>query len=655
MTVLEAHDRLTGQLDRVHEHPLLGRYVVSHDGGDQPVPGDQEGRPDPLVMAVVIDIIGGLTHGASSEKWLSANVFVPDTSTRAALTTLDIAVTERIGVLTDVCRRPEERLDHETVLVRTGLARRVPPAGLARLASHSEDWGGIEHGELQPLRVLSARYVDDLDFYENRVAAQLVDRLDEHMRKRLRELALLAAGVADLEEYDRALSKRQSWRKHERTARLIAAAVEDRDASAAVIRESAEALAKRRTRLRILFGSPVMRRANRRVRLPLRLARTNLFVNERRYRKVGELWETWAVHESIVAERRREADAGFFSAYNTYVALLTIRSLIILGYTVEEDAPLPRPGVLIRLSRNDEMIACTIDRTGVMTISSRDHALTKVIPLSHDLTAPVPESTRQRWIGQVHDAENVITVYPGVRSERFQLSPEVRAVLHSSQGGIVPISPVEIEGEERLARALRWPLQGIRYVSSYPVTMSVRAKLPDSDWYRIGARGTVEVLRRPDSAESVAVASADTTGPPRMRNTNEPSHLASQLAEVDRRLAILDTCPLCPNGRAKIVPRDRDTFLCRCNSCSTSWGLNLCGHCGQRYPFLWPRNAVVDPSDGDRLDMTAGADLLSEPCTASNEQHVPRFRCCWCDHCSGAPNCGCVPRAGHMRTPPKGS
>ncbi|MCR3753717.1 hypothetical protein [Lentzea californiensis] len=652
--MLEAHDRFKGEVDRVGEHPLLGRYVMRTEDG-HPVPGDDNGRPDPLVMAVVVAVVNELREHGSSGKWLGANLFVPDTSARASLTELDLAVLERIGMLADVCRRPEARLDHETHLVRTGLARRVPPAGLARLASHSEDWGGIEHGELQPLRVLSTRYVDDFDFYENRVAAQLVDRLDEHLRKRLRELALLAAGIADLEEYDRALGNRQSWRKHERTARLIAAAVEDRAASTAAIRESADTFTKLRTRLRILFGSTVMRQANRRIRLPLRLVRTNLFVNERRYRKVGELWEMWAVYETATADRRREDDAGFFNAYNTYVALLTIRALIILGYALDENRSLPGADVPVRLRRNGEVLVCTIDRAGVLTISVDGEALTRVVPLSHDLTAPVPDHTRQKWINQIRGVENTIIVYPGVRDERRQLAPEVRSVLHSSQRGIVPISPVEIEGEERLARALRWPLQAARYVSGYPVVLSAQVKLPDVDWYRAGERGKVEILRRPDDAELAALTAANKSGSPRRRGDDELRHFIDQLGEADRRLAVLDTCPLCPSGRAVMTARRDGTFVCRCDSCSTTWGLNPCGNCRERYPFLWPRNAVVNTEHSDRLDMTAGADLLAEPCAAPSDQPVPRFRCCWCDHCTGAPNCGCVPRPGHTFAAPERS
>ncbi|WP_431727321.1 flavin reductase family protein [Verrucosispora sp. TAA-831] len=54
----------------------------------------------------------------------------------------------------------------------------------------------MEHGQIHPLRLASMRYREHLDSYENRVAAQLVDRLREHLSRRIRELTTLADCLA---------------------------------------------------------------------------------------------------------------------------------------------------------------------------------------------------------------------------------------------------------------------------------------------------------------------------------------------------------------------------------------------------------------------------------------------------------------------------
>ncbi|GAA3300800.1 hypothetical protein GCM10020218_093310 [Dactylosporangium vinaceum] len=94
-------------------------------------------------------------------------MFVPDASRHAELSSLENAVLNGLDVLTDVCLRPHDRLDRVDELVRVDLARRVPPAGLIRLAGHTEDWAGVEHGRIQPQRVLSQRFAEHVDFYEN--------------------------------------------------------------------------------------------------------------------------------------------------------------------------------------------------------------------------------------------------------------------------------------------------------------------------------------------------------------------------------------------------------------------------------------------------------------------------------------------------------
>jgi len=77
------------------------------------------------------------------------------------------------------------------VLVRAAQARRVPVVGLARLASHSEDWAGVRFGEIVPGKLLAQRYDEDYDFYENQVAVQLVDGLGRYIAQRVDKLEKL--------------------------------------------------------------------------------------------------------------------------------------------------------------------------------------------------------------------------------------------------------------------------------------------------------------------------------------------------------------------------------------------------------------------------------------------------------------------------------
>lgn len=628
-----AHDRLSGKQEEVRARPLLGRYADDRDG--TPVAGDEDGRPEPMIVAAVVDIVDR-NRQATGQELLNINMFVPDASIRANPTELDLAIAEYLPSLSDVCLRPHDRLDHLTELTRVELARRVPPAGLTRLASHSEDIAGIERGILHPARLLSTRYTDDIDFYENQVAAQLVDRLDRYLGGRIAGLRVLERGLANLDEYNEALSRRQSWRKLGRTAGLVAAVMADHQASTAAIRASITELSRLRTRLRLLWGSPALRRANRSARLPLRLMRTNLFVQERRYRKVGMLWEAWALHESDVVTEEQRARTRFRASYRTYVAILTVRALNVLGYEVERADGFPAPNSTAFMRRGEEALTCAVDTTGVLTISVGGNAVSRVVPIEHDLGAPASHRIREQWLGQLDGCGSVV-VYPGSRDRRAALPAPTRSRLHHAIDGVVPVSPVEMDSEERLARALRWPLQGRRYLSGYPIIAS--ATPPRSgNWFQ-RVRGGIEITRRPSEADVTEFVAEESV---RRRVRGWTASARKVLDEVDRGMTFLETCPLCGTPSGDFIGRDGSTFRCWCSSCSTAWGLNRCGVCGHRYPFLWPRNTVVDARDADRIDATAGADLLAEPCVSPDIEPGSRFRCSECGHCGGAPNCGCL-------------
>jgi hypothetical protein len=601
---------------------------------------DHDGRPDPLIVHSVVDIATVLRTEANADAWSMANLFMPDTSDRAALGTLELALIADLDVLGDTCLRPHSRLDRAEELVRAHIARRVPPSGLARLASHTEDWAAVEHGRIRPLRVLSQRYVEDVDFYENRVAAQLVDRLGEHLSRRIHELGTLAEGFMDLSEYEQALRTRQSWRRLDRVARLVAQAISDTSASAGAINENLDRLLNVRARLRALLSSPVLKNANRRARLPTRLMRTNLFTSDRRYRRVGALWEQWTVQNARESERRQAADSDFPSAYRAYIGAMSLRALAVLGYVPQNATQISGHDTTVQLTGPAGELTWSIVAGDVVTLAAGNKVLVRVIPTELDLSAAVPEPVRAERLDQINRTPGpAIIAYPGLRADRAAQSPSLRQRLHPVGFGsgvcVVPINPLEIEGEERMARALRWTVQGLRFTGEYPPEVQLLAppRLTDSAWFRLAGRQRIAILRNPSAEERAAYDPSTETRQPRTRDDDA----------LDTALALFklfETCPCC-HTRNDLQARDRDTFQCTCKVCGTIWGTRVCGPCGKRYPILWPRNTVIDQTNGDRLDMTAGADVLSLPCA---DQHITpgsRYRCPWCNRCSGQPNCGC--------------
>lgn len=657
----QGYDRIAGKVRPVAGQALLGQFARDVDGVGHQVLGEDDGKPDVLVLTAVTDVARTLLASVTVADWLKGNMFVSDTIDRGTLNELDRAAMQEIDALTDVCRRPHDRLDSTTELVRAALVRRVPPRGLTRLASHPEDWAGVEHGRIHPHRLVSQRYVEYLDFYENRVAAKLVDRLREYLSRRIRELTTLAEGLADLGEYQRALEREQSWRRLERLSRLVATAVSDTTGPLSLVQESLAELVKVRTSVLRLRDSPAYKHANRRARVPLRLMRTNLFNNEGRYRRVGFLWDQWAVSETRTKELQRDTDRSFLESYDAYVTALTIRACGVLGFVpLEQDSPVPTVGAKVRLSGPGGELVCGLDKDGAVRIMASEKVLVRVVAIGHDLSAAAPESVVQARVDRLDDAcakspTPLIVAYPGLRSGRAALPGALRKRVHSiglraGPGGrtpelaaVVPVTPLEIEGEERLARALRWAVFGVPMVRLYPPTFSVRDQHVElgARWFRtVGRGGDLEVLQRPSVTERNDFVQSFASARERGRSLAAVQEIADLVDACSAQFNLLETCPLCKGSATEFEPRARSTFQSHCKGCETSWGIRICGPCGQRYPTLWPKNAVVDAYDEDRLDMTAGADLLALPCPTATPG--TRFRCPWCMQCAGMPRCGCA-------------
>ncbi|MGK4591674.1 DUF2357 domain-containing protein [Amycolatopsis sp. w19] len=609
--------------------------------------------PDPLIVTSVIEIARVLTKAVTMAEWLETNMFVPNTAKHAELNELDEAVLSGLDVLADVCARPHDRLDRSEQLVRADLARRVPPAGIARLSSRTEDLAGVEHGRIRPLRVLTSRYTEYLDFYENQVVAQLVDRLREYLERRIRDLTVLGAGLTDLDEYDRALRRRQSWRSRNRIAQLVATAIEDTAAASAAIDETRTKLSNAKVRLRAQSTTPVLRQANRRARLPIRLMRTNLFTDNNRYRRVGILWERWAVHSTERAQQAQTEEHSFANAYQNYVAALSMRALSILGYAANEEHPpdLAQPRA-IRLHGPTDDLTWTSTQGGAISLADDTAVLTWLVAIGDDLGAPALDAIKSSKVDHLLGLpQPTIVIYPGLRANRAALSAPERRRLHPAGFGsdplLVPVSPLEIEGEERIARALRWTIQGLRFTRSYPPEIHVTFPkyISSTQWYEKRSVRTLAVLRRPSVAEKEELINILEQQRPGQKNLESvQSGISTVSAIIDsaiRVFGLLETCPICRRANAEFQPRDQDTFLCRCAACRTEWGTRRCHSCGERYPILWPHRAVVDAQDGDNLDLSIGADILTVPCADSTTAAGTHFRCPWCTSCPERTNCTC--------------
>jgi hypothetical protein len=594
-----------------------------------------EAEPDPYIMAAVVSLVRRLdAHDADT---LGVPIVTPMSDRISDLNERDRAIEEELDALTAVCLRPIDRLGTEHVLVRAAEARRVPVEGLVRLASRTEDWlGRDDSGGILPARLLTVRFEEDFDYFENRMAAQLVDRLRRYLARRLRDLDTLERHVEGLDRYARALhDTTQSHWKRRRLSVLLGEAAEDGTVHAAAIKAAADRLRPLLCGLDRLRGTRLYRQANRRASIPFRLPRTNLLTRDLRYRRTAALWEAWALGETGAADEHRDDRENFSAAYRTFVAAAAARALDVLGLE-----PLwPEQTITVN--------------GPAIEVGSAGRTIARIISAPADLTA-VPAAEAH---SEVTDDVPTVIAYPGLRTDRERLPPAQRAHAHwtgprasgSRPFGVIPVNPLEIESTERLARALRWALWAPYVMDSYS------RQIPVPPWWRPQHHSWIEfgherlqLLRPPSGSEYAALAAeirrADDDRPRRQGEMHQQTatDVTATLDEVASLLAGIAACPICRGSEAtRFEPRAEGTFHCRCDLCKGQWGIRKCSVCSRRFPVLWAHGATVVPIDNeDDVDNAYGSDIAALPCPESPDW--THFKCPWCDVCQSEGRCTCA-------------
>jgi hypothetical protein len=315
------------------------------------------------------------------------------------------------------------------------------------------------------------------------------------------------------------------------------------------------------------------------------------------------------------------------------------------------------PGASVELTGRDEPVYLTLTEHRTFLVRRGDRSLATFVPLAHALTRDKSPNAVRRNVQDVLSAVATahiptVVVYPGLVEERQELTGAAIRTLAYPAGpagtrsalGVIPVSPLDINSIERLARALRWALYGLPSLDYPPiVAMPARAVAEfGAELPNLAPRdGGVAVLRAFTKTEQEAletgvrlIAAEDT----RLgRGADELTRVHAELLAAHRALRALRTCPICGiDADRKFEPRDGSTFQCGCPSpsCESVWGTRICGQCHERFPVLsfGLRQATV--TTGDDLDRFFGNEVLAVPCPGlSQDDAGQQFRCPWCAHC----------------------
>ena len=456
-----------------------GSWTLWDERGHRRDEGDfgRHAMPD-TITAYTVTAIGRrldplVTAEATAKEWLSQTPLMggADMDERLRPRRLDEEIARRLPHLRTACHRPVSRLRVVARLVQASQVRRVTPAAIMRLTAHSEDWVALRPGGVWPERLLNPGREADLDFYENRVLARLIDHLWQYVHGRLIEVERIEAMLDDVSAYAEDASGRP-WRVSQHLFRLIEGLVANTDRRTHVYRQR-KSLEKLRDALVELRGPTILPGVHRRADVGTVLRSTNVFTNDDGYRNAAKLWQAWVAYRGGNESAGSSTDQiqEWCESFTRYTGLLVMHALAQLGLV--PDGAFRPGGAVYCADQYSEGVSLHWERTGTFILRCGGKAILRIVPVAHALA----DAEQPRMVTQEIEAVSsaamtdprTLIVYPGQRDERAKLPLRVR--LLTFQGceapapsardqalSLLPVSPLEIDSVTRLARSLRWVL-----------------------------------------------------------------------------------------------------------------------------------------------------------------------------------------------------
>lgn len=472
-------------------------------------------------LAAHLDLL--VEEGASWLTWLDVIPLVPGMSDSVEFLPFEQRIKDSIGHLETVCKKPRAHLHIEVERVHVSKARRVSSSAPAYLSAHTEDWDRPLLKGVLPKRVLAEVRHDQVDIYENRVVARLVDNLLFYLSQRIQKVQKLLKVFADKENYSNAAGG--TYLRMKRVLQLWGNSIDANEGRRKAERTLNE-LEWLKYKLMGLMNSTLYREVPRRSYVPTTLRMTNILASDQHYRHVAELWHEWGKSSSAKIKSPKELLNAFqelCGGVDKFAVLLVIRALDELGYEPSElgiEYSL-KPGCILPIRGKGMTFELCWELDGTITIKL-PHSSFRVISFANDFASNSSEQQVQNLIEKINNgteenAGHILLLYASSDDrESSTLSLNMKRALHtigndprsglSSGVGLLPVSPWEIGSVERVARFLRWNLDSERF-QNYPIDIPLQtlagvdfnAGVRDR-WLQV-ANGKVTILRPPKDFE----------------------------------------------------------------------------------------------------------------------------------------------------------
>lgn len=588
-------------------------------------------------------------------QWATMSPLAPRVAEFLRVRPFDQAIQDRLVFLESVCQSPRSHLRVDEEMTSVPRVRKVARTAIVRLVSHKEDWDRPTVLGVRPRRVLALVAEDDVDIYENRVAARLIDHLAMYLRLRLEQLARICSMIEQSSEHAASAAGGHFWRQR-RLYDMWAAAGGDTRAEQSAKR-TADLVESLYGRVRRLFDSPLYRGVPLRSG-PLQLRYTNVFESDSHYREVARLWREWSrlgISRPPTEEQYFEGRQAVCDGSAWFGWLLVVRALDQLGISCargSENASVDCDELVLRgpagelsvLPPRDGAVVIRVEdrRVRVVCLPAKVEGLEPGVAVdivSDFERASMSAAENEVLVLLVSSGGSVAKGNPDWRADAgYRAGPWEPGIKRASRLGVLPVSPWDIGSVERVARALRWHLWSPMLLQ-YPPAVQFGPDRPRSlpEWMESSARPDVlRVLRAPEGRERSLgdiLRECRNEGTTRLQRQN-PKGVRQGAELVDTQLGAVRTslekaiehcdrirvCPTCRTTGAQLRQiGQHDCYECHCESCETMWGVYRCA-CGTRFPVIRLKDSanLVASMAKDRssgvFDRVFGSDTLACVC-----------------------------------------
>lgn len=467
-------------------HDRHGTWELRNDGLEMKGKMLLAGIPDDD-MVVNFAAIAEDMNDLEWEKLITLSPLLRNLEDQINLTQSEQYLEKRFPHLKRICREPEAHLTQEIVKMPVSRSRKVSSKAINYLAAHSEDWLHRSFFRVIPKHILSEVKDDLWIIYENCVTAELIDRLLDTLKKRLKKLRGIEKFIDTLSEILFQLSEGNRYSR-DRLYHLCGKAYQQNILSnqGNKLGETIQQLQQWQDRILPLTISKLYKRipAHKKFGLGSSLKKTNLFTYHQHYKNVRLLWESLKItikpDRDIFEERSR-----LIHSFNRYALLIVLRALNDLKFSSEYGGADSQSNIAIPVTSSifgDLMVSFIEDETIVLQQATPLFQQTlHFIPLCCDINAIEPPERFQSLINSIienrsHAANEVCNIlyFEGTdNSAENPLYPIYENSISQSIGWI-PIGPMDVYSIERVSRSiLSWLLHSMCLL--YPPQIDISA------------------------------------------------------------------------------------------------------------------------------------------------------------------------------------